>query len=317
MADDVHAIAEARAYEAPRGTFKPFAEGIVQAIMGGSQGKSVTLALGKAVVECNPPPRKPRKHRRPPPAAPQVSLPRLPRPPKARILDGFLLLEACGVPDPVDAVQAVLEGSNLTGVEADDLSFFQQLTHLDLGDNHIALESLAKLPVIQELHLDCNGISSLDLSATRFPHLQVLNLGYNGIGPACIPELQQLPALSELDLTCNGLVMLPEAWGGFGALKRLILDDNRLAGGRSLVSLSSAPALEHLSLQGNRFAGVPESCVAGGGFALLEVLNIAANRVAHEDRLVPLIRMPRLRCGGCNSPAQTRSLTCPCVLERA
>ena len=44
-------------------------------------------------------------------------------------------LEACRVEDPEDADKAVLEGNHIASVVTEDLGFFTNLTHLDLGDN--------------------------------------------------------------------------------------------------------------------------------------------------------------------------------------
>ena len=84
----------------------------------------------------------------PPPAQPEV------------VLDGFVLLEACRCEDPDEAEKAVLEGCGISSVISEDLSFFRKLSHLDLGDNRVPLASLAYLPGLIELHLDCNGLST-------------------------------------------------------------------------------------------------------------------------------------------------------------
>ena len=135
-------------------------------------------------VQLEPPPR-PVARRKQPFLVP----PSLPRPPPRAVqpkivLDGFVLLETCRVEDPEQAQKAVLEGCGISAVVADDLPFFAQLTHLDLGDNHVRIEALAYLPALFELHLDCNGLTTVDVPPGGFPALEVLNLSFNGLSAA-------------------------------------------------------------------------------------------------------------------------------------
>ena len=95
-----------------------------------------------------------------------------------------MLLQTCRVEDPEEAQKAVLEGAGISAVVTEDLPFFTKLTHLDLGDNHVQLESLGYLPQLQELHLDCNGLTDLACPPGGFPRLEVLNLSYNAVPPA-------------------------------------------------------------------------------------------------------------------------------------
>jgi hypothetical protein len=163
---------------------------------------------------------------------------------EAVTLDGFLLLDACHVEDPEDAVQAVLEGCGISACVSDDLAFFTRLTHLDVGDNRIQLEKLAVLPNLQELHIDCNGITGLELPAGGFPRLEVLNLSYNGVSPDDVAHLAQLACLRELDLTGNRLVTLPPDWSEFLELRKLTLDRNLLGSDESLIALGTVPYLK-------------------------------------------------------------------------
>ena len=178
-------------------------------------------------LELHPPPQPVPRRKRPfllrrPPAAP---------PPPAEapvVLDGFVLLETCRVEDPEEAERAVLEGCSISAVVGEDLPFFTRLTHLDLGDNAVQLEGLAYLPALQELHLDCNGLTDLACPPGGFPRLEVLNLSYNAVPPASLLALADLPKLRELDLSNNGLSALPADLSGFGALQRLNCDHNML-----------------------------------------------------------------------------------------
>ena len=59
-----------------------------------------------------------------------------------RILDGFLLLEACGVESPDEASRAELQEMGLTGATAEDMKFFSNLVYVDVGDNMMPLSVL-------------------------------------------------------------------------------------------------------------------------------------------------------------------------------
>ena len=183
-------------------------------------------------------PPRPVPRRKRPFIAPQQPAPAPPAAPVADIvLDGFVLLEACRVEDPDEAEKAVLEGCGISSVISEDLSFFRKLTHLDLGDNRVQLASLAYLPALVELHLDCNGLCECSCPASGFPCLEVLNLSYNGLSTAAIAALADLPRLRQLDLSMNELTALPADMSAFTALQaRLVLG---AAGCRAPVSAGS------------------------------------------------------------------------------
>ncbi|KAJ1626514.1 hypothetical protein T492DRAFT_843109 [Pavlovales sp. CCMP2436] len=186
------------------GSYTPFARGIMNSLkaQSGKARKPTAMRVGEASISLQPPPGQvPRNQRK----FIQIGA-RAKSQPKAKekdevTLDGFLLLDACHVEDPDDAVQAVLEGAGITSAVPEDLAFFTRLTHLDVGDNRLQLDRLAGLPNLQELHIDCNGIISIGLPAGGFPRLEVLNLSYNGLRAEQISNLAQLACLRELDLT--------------------------------------------------------------------------------------------------------------------
>ena len=245
-------------------------------------------------LELHPPPQPVPRRKRPfllrrPPAAP---------PPPAEapvVLDGFVLLETCRVEDPEEAERAVLEGCSISAVVGEDLPFFTRLTHLDLGDNAVQLEGLAYLPALQELHLDCNGLTDLACPPGGFPRLEVLNLSYNAVPPASLLALADLPKLRELDLSNNGLAALPADLSGFGALQRLNCDHNQLGSVSSWVALASLPRLRALSLAHNRVARLPPDATADGGLAQLSLLSLAHNQISREDDLLPVLQLGSLR----------------------
>ena len=92
------------------------------------------------------------------------------------VLDGFVLLETRRVEDPEEAQKAVLEGCGISAVVTDDL-LFRKLTHLDLGDNHVQLESLAYLPALRARHPPQRPHDRQHPG--RLPEPDVLNLSLN------------------------------------------------------------------------------------------------------------------------------------------
>jgi len=78
-------------------------------------------------------------------------------------------------------------------------------------------------------------------------------------------------------------------------IKKLTLDRNLIGSDEALIALGTTPYLKELSLELNRIERIPAAAVENGGFGEVEVLNLAQNAVAHEDSLVPVLQMPRLR----------------------
>lgn len=321
------------------GSYTPFARGIMKAVsQAGARPAPEPLPVGAGEIPLEPPPQRPPRNQRewiavnalpkriPPPSGP--------REPEEVSLDGFLLLDACHVDDPEDATQAVLEGSGIVRVIEDDLGFFSRLSHLDVGDNRLKLEQLAALPALQELHIDCNGITALALPAGAFPRLEVLNLGYNGLNADAVGALGALPALRELDLTCNQLRQLPPDWSAFVELRKLTLDRNLLADDDALVAIGTVPYLRgararvrahghraprcpcvrhgltaqfsppravpraargaELSVQSNKLARIANAAVQNGGYAEVQAIDLACNSIEHEDELVAVLQMGQL-----------------------
>eukprot|EP00947_MAST-08B_sp_MAST-8B-sp1_P002829 g2829.t1 len=131
-------------------------------------------------------------------------------PTQYRILDGFLLLDACRVEMPDEATRADLQCMDIEGVTEEDMSFFQNLAFVDLGENSVPLEQLRTLPGLQELRLHCNSVRDVGgIGPDGFPKLEVLDLSYNMLETDAIGRLAQLPRLRRLDLTCNELTTLP------------------------------------------------------------------------------------------------------------
>ena len=210
------------------------------------------------------------------------------------VLDGFVLLEACRCEDPDEAEKAVLEGCGITSVISEDLSFFRKLSHLDLGDNRVPLASLAYLPALLELHLDCNGLTELAVPAGGFPALEVLNLSYNGLTSAALAALADIPRLRQLDISQNELSALPADMSNFAALQSLNCEHNKLGSESSWLALGSLPSLRSLSLAHNKVEQLSPSA-AETSFSQLTTLDLAHNNIYREEALLPVLQMTALR----------------------
>ena len=175
-----------------------------------------------------------------------------------------------------------------------------RLARLDASDNNLQLHDLAalRLASLRELVLACNRLTSVRrLPADGFPKLKTLDLSFNEIKPEDIYCLQDLPALETLNLTSNELDALPADWTGFKSLAVLYLEDNRLADGAVMRSLSTAPALTHLYAAGNAMdslGDVPTNPRVKY-FSALELLDLAKNRFAAVAALQPLGKIGSLR----------------------
>eukprot|EP01029_Cantina_marsupialis_P028714 TRINITY_DN777914_c0_g1_i1.p1 TRINITY_DN777914_c0_g1~~TRINITY_DN777914_c0_g1_i1.p1 ORF type:complete len:599 (-),score=160.40 TRINITY_DN777914_c0_g1_i1:133-1929(-) len=171
-------------------------------------------------------------------------------------LDGFLLLEGSDMEYPEEALRASVVGMDLTSVITNDLSFFVNLTNLDISENSLPFEPFGSLPSLKELHMHCNLIRNIAaLAPGSFPKLEILNLSYNCLSHDSILNLAAIPNLRELDLSCNSLVALPEMTP-FNRLEVLLLDRNKLD--ESVIpSLSNIPCLRELSISYNKVASLP------------------------------------------------------------
>ena len=216
--------------------------------------------------------------------------------PPRKLLDGFLLLEACHVEFPDEATRAVLHSRNVADVAPEDLQYFNNLAYLDLGANRVRLEMLTGLPALEELHLHCNMIKDIPASLPDgcFAHLHVLDLSYNVLSVDAVGALAQLPKLRELDLTCNALTALPSNMEHFLKLEVLSLERNKLERDVAFLLLSKVPRLRELNVSFNYFRRVPEKVAEAQGFPSLEWLNLANNYIASEVDLLALVDLPRL-----------------------
>ena len=249
-------------------------------------------------------------------------------------LDGFLLLDACGVEFPDEGHRADVSGCNADSVVREDLAYFTRLTQLDASDNALPLEPFGVLPKLKSLRLPCNGVRTLEQLTGGFARLLQLDLSYNQLEVDAVARLAALPALRELDLTSNALSALPppKAMRRFASLERLTLEHNRLEGDEPLLALAACPLLDDVSLAYNYVTRVPAAATgdvppggdapapaagagddaAGdvaadgevppgeysgartGGFRSLLSLNLAFNYIAEEGDVMAVSVLPKL-----------------------
>ncbi|KAJ1446478.1 hypothetical protein M885DRAFT_591797, partial [Pelagophyceae sp. CCMP2097] len=224
--------------------------------------------------------------------------------PAAPVVDGFLLLEACGVEFPDEGHCADVSGYGATKVAEGDLDYFPRLALLDGSDNLLPLEPFARLPRLRELRLACNRIK--DVTACAFGKLVLLDLSYNALDCTAVLHLATLcdfSALRELDLTGNSLRALPpaRAMERLCAVERLCVERNGLDEA-CLAACGTMPELRELQLAHNHLRRVPgldelaEACGVEevAVFAELAALGLAHNRIGDEADLLPLAMLPKL-----------------------
>lgn len=198
---------------------------------------------------------------------------------RPRVLDGFQLLQAAGRALPGEAVQADVSGRGLVDAVPQDLGFFSSLERLDASDNALPLSALARLPVLQELALDCNSLAGVRLPAVPltppggsnpstpspaprstlpFCSLRRLSLAYNALQPRAVALLAALPQLQRLSLAGNGMRSLPSAARcrrAVDAVRGQVTDPPLVRGGGAsspgLGRVPLFPALEELDVSEN------------------------------------------------------------------
>lgn len=137
-------------------------------------------------------------------------------------------MEACCCELPDEGLRADVSGKGLHGVVQEDLKYFVRLEAVDAGDNHLAFDSFATLPQLEDLFLPCNNIRDISLVDRSYPKLLHLDLSYNNLTADALSALGRLPNLLDLDLTCNGLTLLPPGMGNLTRLQKLSLERNQL-----------------------------------------------------------------------------------------
>lgn len=118
------------------------------------------------------------------------------------------------------------------------------------------------------------------LTPRLFPALAVLDLSHNKLPADALGTILLCcsPTLRGLDVSHNGLRTLPDALSRCLGLEVLHASGNALGDGTTLFQLSLLPRLRELSLDGNRFGGIPAFAV--GAVTLPAVQARAMHEVA-------------------------------------
>jgi len=209
-------------------------------------------------------------------------------------LDGYILLGACQVELPHEAIRCKLNGEFLGDVAEEDMRFFTNLSTLDLSDNNLNLEHLDCLPNVVDLNLMCNKIVGIPQLTSGFQRLEVLNLSYNRIPASHISNLAAIPKLSVLDLSSNDLATLPDDMSKFKTLRELSLASNAFSTDSVVYSasmlfqtLSTIPYLKKLVLARNKLRGIHNEKLEENVFLHLSELDFSYNWVDSEQGLIP------------------------------
>lgn len=197
-------------------------------------------------------------------------------------IDGFILLEACGVEFPDDGLTADVSGYDASFVA--DFQYFPRLLSVDASENRLTPSDFSPLVKLRELKLSANGIRFV--CGEKLRNLLVLDLSYNYLEDISqLPEVT--PQLRELDLTCNGLSsfhsFLPR-------LEKLILDRNKFTEVGNTVG--NLPKLRDLRLAHNSIEKFY------GKFYMLETLCLAHNSLSDISALSTLPKLEFLSVYG-------------------
>lgn len=125
------------------------------------------------------------------------------------LLTADTLLSAAHADVPLEVCTARLAGRGLVGVRTADLQPFDNLVHVEAGENRLSVEAFEPLRRLRVLELPLNGICEVVLSQRAFGCLRVLDLAHNALSPDAVLALGALPALESLDLSYNDLAFLP------------------------------------------------------------------------------------------------------------
>lgn len=253
---------------------------------------------------------------------------RFPKQLEGQTLDGYRLLDGCGVDLPEEVCRAVMTSFDpvFNGIFPEHMLEFTNLTFLDLSGNNMPVEKLDCFPALQELHLSCNALHRVFFERPpEFHNLQVLDLSYNFLSVDSVKELSAIPSLSDLNLAGNDFPALPPDLSGFHMLRKLSLRRNRLGqqyqplpiippslisarhNGKLvglnteailvmtldyifLAALATIPLLEELDLSENHLQAIPPGLPRG--FKRLKFLNVSYNFIDDERKIIPVIELP-------------------------
>lgn len=248
-------------------------------------------------------------------------------------LDGYKVLDGCGVDLPEEVCRAVLTSFDpvFNDIIPEHMSEFTNLTYLDMSGNNMPLEKLSCMPALQELHLSCNALRRVlftdPLQASFSNTLQVLDLSYNFLSVDSVKELTSIPSLTDLNLSGNDIPALPPDLSGFRVLRKLSLRRNRL--GQQYQPLPIIPPSLISARQSGKFAGLNNDSILvmtldyiflaalatipileeldisenhlqaippglPRGFKRLKFLNLSYNFIDDQRKTIPLVEWPAI-----------------------
>ncbi len=155
-----------------------------------------------------------------------------------------------------------LNGNFISSIEANAFASLR-LAKLNLGSNDLVqAPSVASLPLLRELYLNSNRLTSLSSDFQTLSHLVVLDLRKNKLDSFDLAVLAgSRYSLHKLSLSCNRLVSFKTPEGVvFDQLSFLGLFGNRLSAYRPVVDglSSGCPQLTKLLLSGNGYTATAE-----------------------------------------------------------
>ena len=204
----------------------------------------------------------------------------------SKLLDGLLILQTCKASLPHEPTSISLPAQGLNGVAAGDLTYFKNVTSVDLSDNQVALEDLSALEQVKEITLTYNQLREIGIRPGMFRKVTRLNLGFNNLRTEELRKLEFLPRLVQVNVEANRLTKLPESLAQLTKLRELNLAGNQLTE-ECLDSLATIPNLQSLNLARNRLS----SWRTEKSLPQLRELVLSNNQVQAESSLISAIQL--------------------------
>ncbi|KAH8957759.1 hypothetical protein BDL97_07G107900 [Sphagnum fallax] len=174
-------------------------------------------------------------------------------------LTSQLLLDQGGVDELENLQYAKLADLGIDCVDPANLNCFTALRYLDLSDNYVSMESLATLPSLQKLSLQCNQLRELVIPENSFALLEKLSAAGNSLSELSLIPLSKLPRLERLNLQQNFIKGIPEEVmsisNSFCQMEVLHLASNPVADYQRLTPLKRISKLRKVMLWDTPMAG--------------------------------------------------------------